>query len=147
MKRREWMRILTLALLGAGTRPAVAGTIREVPERELLGVGDTRQYGSGFKVTFAGVSKDVRCPADDECENPGDAIILLRVKVGKNRAKTHRLHTNRKRRKLVIPVKLPGQGKRRYYALSIASLSPLPFEGKTTPAKDYRLDLKISIAR
>jgi hypothetical protein len=72
MNRRDWMQLLTLALLGAGTRTTEASTIREVPERELFSVGDTRRYGPGFKITFA---------------------------------------------------------------------------AKTTPAKDYRLDLKISIAR
>lgn len=145
MKRREWMKMLSLSLVGAGISRGEASSNQEIPERELLSVGDSRRYDSGLKVTFLRVSRDNRCPADEECEKPGNATIILRIKAGKKRAKNYKLQTRKKPKKLVIPVKITSQGKKKSFVLKIASLSPLPIEGKTTPAEDYQLDLKVSL--
>lgn len=148
MQRRKWIQLLALIAFGAIVSPSQATAAEETPIRKLLRVGESKSYDTGFKIKFLKVSRDRRCPADVECAHPGDATIVLRIKTGKSRARNYTLHTNKKPRKLIIPVKFPELGNvEKSYAIKIASLSPLPVSGKKTRTSAYQLDLKVSIVK
>jgi hypothetical protein len=146
MNRRNWIKLATLTVLAAISGFSTLAAAPEAsPVQRLIRVGETRKYDLGMKVKFLRVTKDKRCPLDDECKNPGDATVVLRIKVGKNRGKIYQLHTNRRRQKLWILLDPKDRKRKRYYRISINSLSPLPFPGKVTPPENFRLDLDVAL--
>lgn len=138
-----------MAAFGSGTYfsgsvgGAAAAEPNGTPERQLFMVGATKNYGNGLKVTFLGVKKDSRCPEGLKCDTPGDAAVILRVKVGKQEPKTYTIHTNRRPQKLVIPGQAGLIGVPKSYVIKIVSLSPERFSFVVKiPQDDYRLDLQ-----
>ena len=147
MNRRKWIQLAAISVLASVTgfsSLATAGPTA-TPAQRLIRVGETRKYDNGMKVKFLRVIKDKRCPLDDECKNPGDATVVLRIKVGKKPSKIHKLHTNKGRKQLWILIDPKKTPKSRYYRIRVKSLSPLPFEGKITPPENFRLDLDIAL--
>ncbi len=152
MNRRHLLKTLTLSALGAGAFPisansAAAGPLTEKPKS--LSVGDTLQYDSELEVTFLAVRKDHRCPINAQCLTAGDAVVVLRIKAGNQKAKTVSLHTKNQPRRLVIPANRYPEGFAgipKSYVIGIRSLNPLPYSGKKTPRSAYRLKLHISVA-
>jgi hypothetical protein len=128
-----------------GFSPLAAAAPEASPIQRLIRVGETRNYDLGMKVKFLRVIKDKRCPLDDECKKPGDATVVLRIKVGKKRGNIYQLHTNTGRQKLWIPLDQKNKKGKRYYRIMVNSLSPLPFPGKVTPPENFRLDLNVDL--
>ncbi len=151
MNRRKWIQFAVLSAIGAVTcfSKTTAAVPDSSPEQRLIKVGETRKYDNGVKVKFLRVIRDKRCPLEDECEKPGDAVIALRIKVGNYKARVYQLHTNRGRRTIWIPLDAPKlQNSKRKYAIRILTLSPLPLApGKTTPAEEFRLNLDVALRR
>lgn len=147
MNRRKWMKLAVLSVLASATGFAslVAAAPEASPPQRLIRVGETRTYDNGMKVKFLRVIQDKRCPLGDECKRPGDATVVLRIKVGKARAKVHKVHTNKGIKKLWILIDSNKKVKKRYYRIMVHSLSPLPFEGKITPPENFRLDLDVAL--
>ena len=147
MNRRNWIRLTALSTLASVTGFSHLATAapEASPVQRLIRVGETRKYDNGMKVKFLRVRRDGRCPLGEECEKPGDATVMLRVKVGKKPGKIYQLHTNKGRKHIWILLDPKDKKGRRYYRISINSLSPLPFEGKITPPENFRLDLKIDL--
>lgn len=121
-----------------------------VQKEKALHVGKTLHYDkNGLIITFLAVKKDHRCPFNATCISAGDAEVVLKVKVGNQKAKVVSIHTNSEPNLIVIPAnKLPpgGVGIPKSYGISIGSLNPLPYAGKKTPQGKYRLRLAISTA-
>lgn len=146
MNRRNWIQLVALSVLASATGFSnLAAAPEASPLQRLIRVGETRKYDNGMKVKFLRVTRDKRCPLGDECDSPGDATLELRIKVGKKPSKTYQIHTNKGRKRLWILLDPEDKKGRRYYRISVNSLSPLPFEGKVTPPENYRLDLKVSL--
>ncbi len=151
MKTLRWIRFLTLVTMIAGTfilPVSTAAVPGHTPKRQLMKVGTTKQFGLDMNITFQGVIADRRCPVDHECANPGDAKIQLAIKVGSQPFKSYSLHTDKNGTTIKIPVDDSKPTKRKkYYIITIASLSPQPYKGKITPSANYRLDLDVEIKR
>ncbi|RYD19122.1 MAG: hypothetical protein EOP88_20170 [Verrucomicrobiaceae bacterium] len=152
MKRRQLIQSLALAVLGGGailTTRATAATPEEPSKGKRLSVGQTLRFDEDLTVTFLAVLKDGRCPINAICTSAGNAEVSLRVKVGKQKPKIVSLHTDgKKKRQIIVAKEYPDgmAGIPKSYAISIASLDPLPFAGKKTKQSEYRLKLKIDVA-
>ena len=152
MNRRHLIRSVSLATLGtllAASGQASACLIPPGNHGRALRPGQSLHYDRGLTVTFLGVASDDRCPINAICVSQGDAVVVLRVKAGNQRAKIVRLHTDGEPNELVIPARKfpPGMaGIPKSYIISIESLNPLPTAGVPTRQRDYRLKLAISVA-
>lgn len=152
MKRRQLIQSLAMAVLGGGvllTTRATAATPGEPPKGKRLSVGQTLRFDEDLTVTFLAVLKESRCPINAICTSAGYAEVSLRVKVGKQKPKIVSLNTDgKKKRQIIVAKEYPDgtAGIPKSYAISIASLNPLPFAGKKTKQSDYRLKLKIDVA-
>lgn len=146
MKRRDLFRLLALSALGAGhglSGDAHTTASNPSPQRDLFSVGKTKNYGNGLKVTFLEVKKDTRCPQGIKCDTPGDAIAVLKIKVGTQIAKNYQLHTNRLPNKVTIPGDPDLKGGPKSFVIKLISLSPERFSFVVKiPQSDYRLDLQ-----
>jgi hypothetical protein len=151
MKSLRWITFLTLILMIAGTcaLPISSTAVpAHSPTPELMKVGKSKQFGTDLRVKFLGVKKDRRCPIDQECKSPGDAEILLKIKIGSQRAKIYSLHSYYNKDGIRIPINKSDTTKRkRYYVIKMATLTPQPIKGKVTPVADYQLDLDVSIRK
>lgn len=154
MNRRNLLQTLAFFAIGTATcfsessgqeAPAQPIIAKNVP----LHVGESMRYDKGLKITFLSVSKDSRCPMGAFCIVPGDAEVVLRIKVGDQPAKNYRLHTDDQPRHLVIPANdFPTGmvGIPKSYVIKIDGLTPRPRIGKKTLQSDYELSLGISVA-
>ncbi|MEO5917826.1 MAG: hypothetical protein ABIS50_26575 [Luteolibacter sp.] len=155
MNRRKI--ILSLALAALGASACFSGTTRAIAESapvairvlDPLHVSATLTYDSQLKVTFISVIDDSRCPinAKTKCTSPGDAEVVLRIKVGTKKAKTYYLHTKTFPKQLEIPAdptKTGTTGIPKSYVIDIATLNPQPYAGKTTKQSDYQLRLHLA---
>lgn len=145
MNRRTWIQSAVLSALATFTGLSATAAPDASPTQREIRVGETRKYDNGMSVKFLRVKRDNRCPLGDVCKKPGDATVMLRVRVAKKTAKIYELHTNRGNKDLWILLDAKDKKGRRYYRISINSLSPLPFEGKITPPENFRLDLKVDL--
>jgi hypothetical protein len=149
MNRRHLIKSIFLTALGSGlvtSHASAAGT--GAGKTKPLRVGERFDYDEGLSVRFLSVRKDGRCPINAKCVAAGDAEVLLRVKVGAGKPRVVSLHTDAEPNRLVLAVKYPKgmSGIPKSYVVSVASLNPLPYAGKTTPQGDYRLRLKVDVA-
>jgi hypothetical protein len=123
---------------------------RQTPIRTLenLKVGETLNYDGNLRISFLSVIKDKRCPLKIKCSDPGDAEVVLRIKVGGKKAAEYRLHTQNKPKKLVIPSNVAKTGMTgipKSYVIDIGTLNPLPYTGKVTPQSSYLLGLHVAV--
>ncbi len=149
MKRREWIKSLTMAGIGASAFLAGSGqaSAKDPFSLPLLGVGESSRFDDGLKVTFLAVKNDSRCPINARCISAGDAEVLLRIRVGSQRPRIVAVHTNYKPRVVVISALPPGAvGIPKSYSIEIDTLTPQPYAGKKLRQSDYRLALTISVA-
>lgn len=149
MIRRKFLKTLTLTAIGStfiSLNSEAASPTKG--KRKVLSVGETLHFDDGLSITFIRVKKDQRCPINAKCLTAGDAEILLRVKVDGRKARTVSLHTNEQPLNHVFSVRYPEgmAGIPKSYNVSIGSLNPLPYAGKKTPQRAYRLKLAISTA-
>lgn len=156
MNRRNIIKSFAMTVLAAstlsGTSATAATTRRSVRpvKGKGLSVGQTRRHDEGLAVTFLAVLDDNRCPVNARCVSAGNAEVLLRVKVGKKKAKIVSLNTAGKvDRHVVISANDFPEGMvgiPESYVISIASLTPGRYAGKRIKQSDYRLKLKITTA-
>ena len=150
MIRRQFIKTLALTAIGSSfiSLESEAAAAPAKGRSKLLSVGEALRFDDDLTITFVRVKKDQRCPINAMCLTAGDAEVILRVKVGSRKARTVSLHTDNKPSSLVFPVRYPDGmvGIPKSFLVSIASLNPLPYAGKKTRQKDYRLKLAISTA-
>jgi hypothetical protein len=148
MNRRQLLRTLTLSALGTGSclssssQPASATVAIRVSRP--ISVGETFQYDNDLKIIFGSMIDDSRCPVNAKCVSEGDAEVLLRIKVGKEKYKNYWLHTQTRPKKLEVVFVNPTNGSVKTYIIDIATLDPRPYVGKKFRQSDYRLALHIT---
>lgn len=156
MKRRQLLRNLSLLALASSAGLTAVPEAVAAPQAPLavktpaLRPGQAARPEPGLKITFLRVDKDARCPINAQCLTPGDATVLVRIKAGNQPARDHEIHTYEKPRRLVIPARSLASGEAgipKSYVIRIASLDPLPYAGKKTRQKDYRLRLHVGVAQ
>ena len=131
--------VLLLGCLGSLTaRPLEAGE----PVRVCLGqefnlrVGQQAEVDGGrFKIRFASVANDSRCPADVTCVWAGNAEVLIEAKASGSRASL-KLNTHG-------GANFPKEGRHRQYIVELVALSPNPRKNGGTKATDYVATLVI----
>lgn len=153
MNRRHFLKSLAIALFAGAislATPAMAGAAPGTkPAEPVLRVGKSHRYYDDLRITLVKVKYDHRCPINAQCISAGDAKVILRVKVAGRRARNYALHTDHKPDVLVIPAyeKVPGMiSLPKSYVISIKDLQPIPYAGKKTPQRAFRLKLEIDIA-
>lgn len=90
-----------------------------------------------FRIKFAAVKEDSRCPADVKCIWAGNAAIQLVVSVGGSGGQSLALNTNGMS-------SLPGEGHYRGYKVRLVELSPYPRTSRKIAAKDYIATLLVT---
>ena len=99
-----------------------------------LAPGETASIDqTGTFVRFVRVSGDSRCPADALCIQGGDALVHIHVDGGG--AADYELHTGDSSQATVS---------HRGLLVSLVSLQPYPFSGRTIEPGDYRARLQVS---
>lgn len=150
MKRRELIKSLAMAALGAGaciigTTDASAETIAGASPGGLA-VGHSIQFDQGLKLTFVKVRNDNRRPLGAVGSKAGDAVVVLHAHLGTQPVRTYKLHTNKKPQYVAIPSWPPGTFGFKTYSVRLISLTPHRKIGKTLKQSDYRLNLDIDVA-
>ena len=131
-----------LLLLGSPSsligRPDAAG----MPVRVRLGqefslrVGQQAALAGGrFRVRFASVLNDSRCPADVTCVWAGNAEVLIEAEAGRSRARLN-LNTNG-------GTNFPKERKHQQYTVELVALAPQPRQNSGKKAMDYVATLVI----
>lgn len=153
MNRRSLLKSFALALFAGAistATPAMAGPASGTkPAEPVLRVGKSHRYYEDLRITLVKVKYDHRCPINAQCISAGDAKVILRVKVAGKRAREYALHTDHKPNVLVIPAHAGKQDEisiPKSYVISIKNLLPVPYAGKKTPQRAFRLKLKVDIA-
>ena len=95
---------------------------------EIAKVADT-----GFRIAFAGVRGDSRCPADAVCILGGDALVRIEVLSFGGGRHEYDLHTGDLR-----PVVHEG------LTIALVNLAPYPFSSQTIQPSDYRATLRVT---
>lgn len=129
-----------------------------------LRAGETWTYEPGFGITFVGVAADTRRSAASRPNFPrcptlrrpastkvvGNAVVVLVLKAGNQKARTVRLGTHRGRTYAVIPAQIfpPGVvGIPKSYLVSVHELLPRHSRRKGRhPQRAYRLRLAVDVA-
>lgn len=147
----EVARLTVLALLlfvAAALLPGCPGTATEhsqeegEPVRARLGrefklrVGQRAAVeGEGFRVRFASVENDSRCPAGVACVWAGNAEVLIEAEAGGQRAGL-KLNTHG-------GDKFPKESRHGQYSVGLVALDPRPRTDSETKATDYVATLVI----
>ncbi|RYD31344.1 MAG: hypothetical protein EOP87_14910 [Verrucomicrobiaceae bacterium] len=158
MNRRNLIKSLAATVLAGGTIASPLATAAtaapdEVPSAPAKGkglsVGQTLRHDEDLAVTFLAVLKDTRCPMEAKCIAAGKAVVSLRIKVGKQKARIVSLSTLGKDRRIIplLPDAEVVVGIPKTYAISIASISPERSVRKKLIQADYRLKLKVQVAQ
>lgn len=100
-------------------------------ERFNLSPGERADVG-GFRVAFARVAEDSRCPQEGRCVQAGNAAAAFAVESDAGSA-TLTLHTDRE------PRRAAAMG----YALSLVELRPRPVEGAPPDSAAYEATLVV----
>jgi hypothetical protein len=110
-------------------KPAELGKPFELKAGEFATVG-----GAGLKVGFQGVSEDSRCPVNVQCVWEGDAAVEVTLEKPPAAKATRSLHTSARN-----PRETAYEGLK----VRLKDLAPLPKEGATLDAKEYRATLVV----
>lgn len=110
-------------------KPAELGKPFELKAGEFATVG-----GAGLKVGFQGVSEDSRCPVNVQCVWEGDAAVEVTLEKPPATKATRILHTSARNPRETV-----------YEGLKVRlkDLAPLPKEGATLDAREYRATLVV----
>jgi hypothetical protein len=89
---------------------------------------------SSFRVAFAGVSADSRCPIDAVCVTAGDATLQFD------------LSANGRSARYAVQVARPDkrQATHEGFSIEVQTLEPRPSTGRTIQRDEYRATVKIS---
>jgi hypothetical protein len=91
--------------------------------------------GEDFRIRFASVANDSRCPADVNCVWAGNAEVQIEAEAGGSR-KALKLNTHGGDR-------FPKESRHKQYTVGLVALSPHPRTDRKTKATDYVATLVI----
>ena len=137
MTMKAWaVGCVLVATLGCGGNRSPAAPSGPVDQRLTLAPAETVNVpGAGISVQFVSVSGDSRCPADANCIQGGDAIVIIRVRELNDTAALYDLHTGDSRRAAAT---------HRNLRVELVELQPYPFSSRPVTPDQYRVTLRVT---
>jgi hypothetical protein len=134
--RRLTLAVCLLAVTGCAANNPLAPSVSLDAEFTVAQGAAVSVQGTSLRLQFQAVTGDSRCPSDVFCITGGDAVVQIRAS-GYGTPVVLELHTGDSARATAIYGSL---------RVTLVSLQPYPFSGRTIEQGEYRATLRVARA-